>query len=140
MRTGMAWFALLALALPGFASVRGLCCEPGLTKGSDCCASAMKMPGMDSSQMESMDAPANDWVVITAIHCASAPDSEIPEFVVRSEGAFDGSPLLARNIHPALASNWSADLFSSFNPAVPLVEGAPPGLFLSPPSSTVLRI
>jgi hypothetical protein len=142
MRAGVAWFALLALALPGFAWVRGICCEPGLTKGSDCCASATKMPGMDSSQMESMtDAPvsADRSVAVTATRCAPVPGSEIPEFLVRSEGAFDGSPLLARDIHP-LTSNCGADLFSSVNSAVLLVEGTPPRILLSDPLSVVLRI
>src|SRR5277367_2222480 len=113
---GVAWLALLALALPGFAAVPGLCCEPGLTKGSNCCASAMKMPGMDTSQMESSQmesmisaaVTADHWIAFTAIQCAPSSDSEIPAFLVRSEGSFDGSLLLTRNVHPALARNWDA--------------------------------
>jgi hypothetical protein len=147
-RTCVAWFAMLTLALPGFASVCGLCCEPGLAKGSDCCASemrtpGMKMPGMNSSQMESMNgAPlsANHWVAVTATRCAPDSDSEIPEFAVRSEGVFDGSFLLARDFHSAIAWNWGADLFSSVNSAVPLVEETPPRSLLSHPFSFVLRI
>jgi hypothetical protein len=143
MRAGVAWFTLLALALPGFASVRGLCCEPGLTKGSGCCASAMKMPGMDSSQMASMNGAADaadHSVVLTTTGCASVPDSEYPEFLVRSEGTFDESLLLTRDIHPALNSDWGANLFSSGTPALLLVEGKPLRILLSDQLSIVLRI
>ncbi len=118
MRAGVAWFALLVLALPGFASVRAVCCEPEMAKGSDCCAAqlkpstmktaAMAMPGMDSSRMAAMTGAAvvaDSAIAITATDCGPASDSEVPAFVVRSEGAFDGSPLLTREIHSVLALN-----------------------------------
>jgi hypothetical protein len=143
MRAGVAWFALLALALPGFAAMRGFCCEPGLTKGSDCCASAMKMPGMECSQMEStMGAAvsADHRVAITPTLCAPVPGSEFPGFLVQSEGTFDGRLLLTQDFHPWLTSNLDADLFSSGNAAVPLIEETPPRLLLSDPLSIVLRI
>jgi len=147
-RAGLAWLALLALALPGFASMRGLCCEPGLAKSSDCCATqlkttAMKMPGMDSSQMAGMESSAvtaDAWVAVTATRCAPGSDSEIPEFIVRSEGSFDARPLLHPGFHPALAWNWDAGISSSATSALPLVEGRPPRLLLSDPLSFVLRI
>jgi hypothetical protein len=148
MRAGVAWFALLALALPGFASLRGLCCDPGLTESSDCCASAMKMPGMDSSQIESSQMEsvtvaalnADHWVALTATQCAPSSDSEILAFLVRSEGSFDGSLLFTRDVHPALARNWDADLFSGVTPALLLVDGTSPRISLSDPLSLVLRI
>ena len=144
MRVGVAWFALLALALPGFASVRRLCCGPGLTKSSDCCAAAMKMPEMNSSQMESMlgggPATADHWVAVTATRCVPVPDSEIAEFLVRNEWTFDGSLLLTRDSPSALAWNWGLDLRSSETTAVLLVEGRPPRIPLSDPFPVVLRI
>jgi hypothetical protein len=113
-------------------------------KSSDCCASAMKVPGMDSSQMAAMNGraavTADHSVRVTAAQCAPAPDWAIPEFIVRSEGTFDGSPLLTRDFHPALAWNWCADLFSANTPLLLLVEETPPRLLLSDPLSLVLRI
>jgi hypothetical protein len=143
MRAGVAWFALLALAVPGFASVRGLCCEPGLAKSTDCCASAMKMPGMDSSQMESMEGgavAADRWVAVASTQCAPVPDSQIPEVLVRSEGTFDGSLQPTRDIHPALALNGGANVFSFETAALLLVEETPPRALRSDPLSVVLRI
>jgi hypothetical protein len=49
IRTGAVWLVLFALALPGFALARGICCEASSTRNSHCCASAMKsMTAMDS--------------------------------------------------------------------------------------------
>jgi hypothetical protein len=144
VRSGVAWYALLAVALPGFASMRGLCCEPGMTKASGCCASAMKMPGMDSSEMKLMDGgaavAADRWVAATATRCAPVSESEVPEFLIRSQGAFDGSVLLTQDLHSAVARDRDASTFSSVTSDLLLVEAAPPEIFFSRPSSTVLRI
>jgi hypothetical protein len=153
MRAGVAWFALLGLALPGFASVRGLCCEPDLAKRTDCCATsmekrAMKMPGMDSSEMAAMmdtaraadSSVANPSLVVAATRCASVPSSESSEFFVQNEGAFDGSLLLTRDFHPALAWNLGAGESSSVTTALLLVEDTPPRLLLCDSLSLVLRI
>jgi hypothetical protein len=147
MRTGAAWFALLALALPGFASVRGLCCEPGLTKGSGCCVSAMKMVGMGESGMASMGgapvmdgAPVIDVRVAAVAECAMAPVGEGPEFVVRSKISFERDLLPARDQLPALAGTRFAGLSVAATPPSFFVFKTPPTLFLFDPLSVSLRI
>jgi hypothetical protein len=98
---------------------------------------------MDSSQMAAMTGAAivaDSAIAITATDCGPAPDSEIPAFVVRVEVTFDGSLPLARDIHPALASNFGVDMSPSVAPALLLGEGTPPRLLLSDPLSLVLRI
>ena len=157
MRAGAAWFALLALALPGFASVRGLCCEPDLTKGSGCCASemqmvGMKMAGMGESGMTSMDsapvmnaAPVIDSRFLDGrfaafTECAMAPVGEGPEFVVRSEVSFERDLLSAQDELPALAGTRYAELSVGAAPASFFVYRTPPELFLFDPLSVSLRI
>jgi hypothetical protein len=143
MRACVAWLTLLAVALPGFAAVRGLCCEPGLKKNSDCCAAAMTMPGMDSSGMGSMvgvGIDADYSALLTSTDCAPALESEIPAYLARSESGFDGTPLLTREIHCALVLNMSADASSSATFASVLVEGRPPRVSLPDSLSTILRI
>jgi hypothetical protein len=148
VRSGMVWVALLALALHGFASLRGLCCDPGATKGSDCCAAqvkttAMKMPGMNSSQMESMMGAAfaaDQSIAVTTSQCWPVSDSEVPQFLVRGESAFDGSPVLTRSDHDALVWNRGDGFSSSSTLALILVEGRPPRLFLPDSLPVVLRI
>jgi hypothetical protein len=146
MRVGAAWFALLALALPGFASVSGLCCETRLTKGSGCCPSAMKMARMGASAMASMDsAPVIDSrflyarVAATA-ECAMAPVGDGPEFVVRSEVSFERDLLSAQDELPALAGTRYAELSVGAAPASFFVYRTPPKLFLFDPLSVSLRI
>ncbi len=143
-RCGMVWVALLALALPGFASLRGLCCEPGLTKGSDCCAASMKMPGMDSSQMESMMGAAvvesSHRVFAAVAECAMAPVGEAPEFVVRNEGAFERDLASAQGQLAALTGTRHAELSAASTMPSFFVYKTPPGLFLSDPLFVVLRV
>jgi hypothetical protein len=146
MRTGTAWFALLALALPGFASVRGLCCERGLTKGSGCCASAMKMAGMSSSTMASMNnAPAVDTRFFDGrfaaiAECAMEPVGEGPEFVVRSEVFFERDLLPAQDKVPVLAGTHYAELSVAAASPSFFVYKTPPELFLFDQLSVSLRI
>ena len=151
MRAGVAWFALLALALPGFASVRGLCCEPGLTKGSGCCVSAMKMAGMGESKMASMDgAPVMNAAPVidsrffdgrfaAVAECAMAPVGEGPEFVVRSEVSFERDLLPALDQLPALAGTRYAELSAAAPPSFFICK-TPPKLFLFDPLLVSLRI
>jgi hypothetical protein len=141
MRAVVAWFALLALALPGFASMRGLCCEPGLTNGPDCCVSAMKMAGMESSEMASMDsAPVTDVRVAAVAQCAMAPVGEAPEFVVRSEVSFERDLLPAQGQLPALAGTRYAELSVAATSPSFFVYKTLPELFLFDPLSVSLRI
>jgi hypothetical protein len=141
MRAGAAWFALLALALPGFASVRGLCCEPGLTKGSHCCVSAMKMAGMESSEMASMDgAPVVDVGVAAIAECAMAPVGEVPVFVVRSKVSFERDLLPAQDRLPALARTRYAELSVAEASSSLFIYKTPPKLFLFDPLFVSLRI
>jgi hypothetical protein len=143
MRAGVAWFALLALALPGVASVGGFCCEQGIAKIPDCCSSAMKMPGMDSPQMESMTSnvvDADHSVAMTGTDCGPAPNSEVPTYLLRSEAAFDGSPSVVHGFDPVLASNWTAGMLSSAISGLSLVDEAPPRPLQSDPLFVVLRI
>jgi hypothetical protein len=146
MRAGVAWFALLVLALPGFDSVRGLCCEPGLTKGSGCCVSAMKMAGMGESKMASMDgapvmsgAPVDGRVAAIA-ECAMTPVGEGPEFVVRSEVSFERDLLPVRDQLPALAGTRCAELSGVAAPPWFFICNAPPKLFLFDPLLVSLQI
>jgi hypothetical protein len=147
-RACVAWLALLAVALPSFASVRGLCCEPGVTKSSDCCAAAINMPGMDSSRMNSsgmgsmagVATEADHSVALTAVDCDPALESEIPAYLLRSEGNFDGSPLRTREIHSALVWNLTSDLSASGAPVFLLVEGRPPRISPLDPLTVILRI
>jgi hypothetical protein len=152
MRAGVAWFALLVLALPGFDSVRGLCCEPGLTKGSGCCVSAMKMAGMGESKMASMDgapvmnaAPVIDSRVFdgrfaAVAECAMAPIGEGPEFVVRSEVSFERDLLPALDHLPALAGSRYGELSGVAAPPWFFICNAPPKLFLFDPLLVSLQI
>ncbi len=141
MRAGVAGFALLAVVLPGFASVRGICCEPGLTKGSGCCVSAMKMAGMESSEMDSMDsAPVTDVRVAPVAECAMTPVGEAPEFVVRSEVSFERDLLPAQDQLPALAGTRPGELSFAAAPSLFFVYKTPPKLFLFDPLSVSLRI
>lgn len=145
MRAGVAWFVLLTLALPGFASVRGLCCEPAVTKGSGCCASemqmvGMKMAGMGESKVASMDsAPAMNGFAAIA-ECAMAPVSEGPEFVVRSEVSFERDLEPAQDQPPALAGTRYAEFFAATGSPSFFIYKIPPGLFLFDPLSVSLRI
>ena len=145
MRAGVAWFALLALALPGFASVRGLCCEPRLTNGSGCCPSAMKMTGMGESGTASMNsAPVIESRFFEGrfaaiAECAMAPVGEGPEFVVRSEVSFERDLLPAQDQLPALAGIPYAELSASAPPSF-FVYKTPPKLFRFDPLSVSLRI
>ena len=151
MRAGVAWFALLALALPGVASVRGLCCEPGLTKGSGCCVSWMKMAAMGESGMTSMDAaPVMDGALVmnaaavngrfaAITECAMAPVGGGPEFVVRSEVSFERDLLTAQDQLPALAGIRYAELSAVAAPPS-FIYKTPPKLFLFDPLSVSLRI
>jgi len=148
LRSAMAWVALLALALPGFASLRGFCCGPGVTKGSDCCAAQMKtmamtMPGMESSHMDSMmgaAVAADQSIAVTATQCSPVSDLEILQFLVRGERAFDESPVLTRGDHAVSVWNRGGGFSSSSSPALILVEGRPPRLFLPDSLPVVLRI
>ena len=144
-RVIIAWFALLALALPGFASVRGLCCNAGMAKITDCCAAltkstAMKMPGMDSSQMESMTGnPVMDVGVAAADACAMVPADDAPEFIVRSESSVERDLLPGQNQLPALAGTRGEELVVAASPSF-FVYKTPPKLFFFDPLSVSLRI
>jgi hypothetical protein len=101
------------------------------------------MPGMNSSQMESMmrDAVnADHSVEMTATDCSPALNSELPEFLVRNEGSFDGSLLAARKINSALVWNLETEASASATSALLLVEGRPPRISLSDPLFFILRI
>jgi hypothetical protein len=141
MRAGAAWFALLALALSGFASVRGLCCKSGLTKGPDCCVAAMKMAGMESSEMASMDgAPVVDVRVAAVAECAMAPVGESPVFVVRSEVSLERDLLPAQDRLPALAGIRYVEPSAAASPPSFFLYKTPPKLLLFDPLSVSLRI
>lgn len=136
MRVGAAWFALLALALPGFASVRGLCCEAELTKSSDCCASAMKMPGMDGMEM----AASGDGLRAASPpeQCSVRQGTEVLEFVVPDAGIGDSRAVLTIEDHPAV-TNRSAEISLSEDVDF-FLDRNPPGSFLTDPLTVLLRI
>jgi len=140
MRAGAAWFALLVVSLPGFASVRGLCCGAGMAKASGCCAAAMTMPGMDASPMVAMKSDGADSSFAAVAECAMGPVREAPEFVVRSEVSFEQDLLAAQGQLPALAAMQYTELSAAAAPPSFFIYKTPPKFLLFDPISVSLRI
>jgi hypothetical protein len=101
----------------------------------------MKMAGMESSEMDSMDsAPVTDVRVAAVAKCAMTPVGEAPEFDVRSEISFERDLLPAKDQLPALTGTRYDGLSFAAAPPSFVVYKTPPKLFLFDPLSISLRI
>jgi hypothetical protein len=143
LRESAVWLLLLTLALPGFASLRGLCCESRVAKSADCCASAMKMVGTGSPEMVSMTGAAimNHRPVATAgAECEMAPVREVPALVVRSESSLEPDLSPSQDLPSALAIRMHSELSVAVSPLLIRVRKTPPESFLFDPLSISFRV
>lgn len=139
VRMGAVWLVLLALALPGFASVRGICCAPeGVQDRPDCCAASDKgldkVPGLATMAMASM---AGSGLRVVA-ECAPVPVAEVPEYVVQSERLAEQGPLAAPG--RISATFGEAERLSDEASRYFKMDRMPPGISSFDPLSIALRI
>jgi hypothetical protein len=142
LRKSMVWLVLLALLAPAVALAGTACCASGQAYSADCCAQAMKMPGMDAPQMRAMSrAPEIDVQNLGVFdsHCAPILQSEAMEFALPAAGGVDGSIRLVSNDSSAPADQ-NAVIFSRDGLHLFLVDGTPPKIPLSDCLPAVLRI
>ncbi len=149
IRASVAWLVLLALALPGYASVRGLCCAPeGVQDRPDCCSASIgdsgNMPGMESSATRStaaLSTAANAGSGLRVIaECAPVPAAEGPESVVQGERFLNQKLLPARGNVFGPGWNREAEVRSGRPLSSSNMDRTPPGGSSFDPLSIALRI
>jgi len=115
------WLVLLALALPGFALVGGVCCAAVSAKSADCCASPLHgagnaMAGMGDAQMASQvpsqipstkasmrpvrvrrvsasPVSISQGIQVAAtLQCSALPVEALPDFIVANGDSSDATP------------------------------------------------
>ncbi len=87
---GAVWLVLLAVALPGYAAVLGVCCQTKAATGS-CCAESMKMPAAAGDTMTM----SSEFVSLKATASCKLPGAaSLPQFLENGERS-DEKPLPA---------------------------------------------
>lgn len=141
-RKSMIWTVLLALLAPGMALAGVACCDAGQTKSAECCTQAMKMPGMNATQMKAISStPDMDGqrFCASARPCSPVPESEVVEVALPIAGSVDGKIRLASDHYPAFATPDAATSSSDATPLF-LVDGTRPKILLSDRLPIILRI